>query len=144
MRYITQSQIVPSASLANDKGIGQESKVLRRHYEELISDYYKPVTRQWANPLIRFSNLSNEWRKDTPIFSSITEIVMHPSYQRIIGMGPTAIPMILLSMRNEPDHWFWALSAITGENPVPSKHQGKIKKMTEAWLEWGQKQLYLE
>ena len=78
------------------------------------------------------------------MLSSITEIVMHPSYQQIIGMGPAAIPLILLSMRRELNHWFWALSAITGENPVPIEHRGKIKQMTEAWMNWGKRHLYLQ
>ena len=143
MNYISQQQRAV-VTVEEDAGVGQESKVIRRHVENLITDYYKPLSRQWANPVIRFSNLENEWKESTRMLSSITEIVMHPSYQHIIGMGPTAIPMILLSMRKELGHWFWALTAITGENPVSIEQRGKIKEMTDAWLDWGQKQLYLE
>ena len=39
-------------------------------------------------------------------------------------------------MRREPDHWFWALQAITGENPVPATGRGNLERMTEARLEW--------
>jgi hypothetical protein len=147
MRYISsisQQNQPTGIFLEENTGIGDDSNIIRRNFENLLVDYYKPLSRQWANPIIRFSNFKREWKESTPMFSSITEIVMHPSYQRIIGMGPTAIPMILLSMRQELDHWFWALSAITGENPVPEEHRGKIKKMTEAWLDWGQKNFYLE
>ena len=130
--------------LKDDPGVGQDSQTIRRYIEDLLTNYYRPLSRQWANPTIRFDNLKNEWKESTAILSSITEIVMHPAYQQIIGMGPTAIPLIFLSMRQKPDHWFWALKAITGEDPVPPEHRGKIRKMNDAWLEWGKNQLYLE
>jgi hypothetical protein len=144
MRYISSMQRLAVVSVEEDAGVGQDSQTIRRYLEDLMADYYKPLSRQWANPAIRFSNLEKEWKESTPMLSSITEIVMHPSYQQIIGMGPTAIPLIFLSMRRELGHWFWALCAITGENPVSIEHRGKIQEMTDAWLDWGQKQLYLE
>lgn len=144
MSYISSVQQIPIVPLEKDTGVGQESQIIRRRLENLLTDYYKPLSRQWANPAIRFSNLEKEWKESTPMLSSVTEIVMHPSYQQIIGMGVTAIPLIFLSMRRELDHWFWALSAITGENPVDIEHRGKIKEMTNAWLDWGLKNLYLE
>lgn len=144
MKYISPMQQLAVVPFEEDAGIGPDSQIIRRYLEDLLADYYKPLSRQWANPSIRFSNLEKEWKESTPMLSSVTEIVMHPSYQQIIGMGPTAIPLIFLSMRRELDHWFWALSAITGENPVHVEHRGKIKEMTDAWLDWGQKHLYLE
>ena len=143
MKYAPTLQPI-SEPFIGDASVGQDSRSVRRFIEELLTDYYKPLSRQWANPVIRFNNLENEWKESTSILSSITEIVMHPSYQQIIGIGPSAIPFIFLSMRREPDHWFWALKAITGEDPVPNEYRGKIKKMTEAWRDWGKKNLYLE
>ena len=143
MKYIQFDQSSGDL-IKDDPGIGQDSQEIRRYVENLVADYYRPLSRQWANPVIRFENLLLEWKDSTAMLSSITEISMHPSYQQIIGMGTTAIPLILLSMRQEPDHWFWALRSITGENPVSEEHQGKITKMNEAWLEWGKRHLYLE
>jgi hypothetical protein len=40
-------------------------------------------------------------------------------------------------MRGEPDHWFWALAAITRKNLIPPESRGKIKEMAEAWIRWG-------
>lgn len=60
------------------------------------------------------------------------------SYQQIIGMGPQVIPLILADLQREPDHWFWALEAITGENPVVQADRGDISAMANAWLEWGE------
>lgn len=89
-----------------------------------------------------FVNLSCRWRRETAIYSSVTKIAMHPAYQRIIGMGPNAIPFILRELQQEPDHWFWALNAITGENPVAPEDAGDIVKMTAAWLEYGKRHGY--
>ena len=66
-----------------------------------------------------------------------------PSYQRIIGLGPSAIPLILRELENEPGHWFWALAALTGENPAAQGTAGNVDAMREAWLQWGRERGYL-
>lgn len=38
--------------------------------------------------------------------------------------------------QKNPDHWFWALQAITEENPANPKDAGDLRKMSEAWLKW--------
>lgn len=139
MTYMSPLRQLAVIPFKEDTGVGDESQIISEKYEDFLTYYFEPLSRQRDNPLIRFRNLEKEWKESTRMLSSITEIVMHPSYQEIIGMGPTAIPMILLSMSQEYDHWFWALSAITGANPVNIESRGKIKEMTAAWLEWGQK-----
>lgn len=71
------------------------------------------------------------------MLSSSTEKVMHPAYQRIIGLGPAVIPLVLRDLEQQGGHWFWALRALTGENPVKPEDAGQVRKMTESWLEWG-------
>jgi len=90
----------------------------------------------------RFNSLASEWKRDTRFHSSIIEIAMHRAYQRIIGMGHSAIPPILNDLRKEPNQWFWALHAITGENPIQPDHRGKIREMVDDWLEWGRSRGY--
>lgn len=87
--------------------------------------------------LQRFRRLTAEWKQESAHMSSITDMAMLPAYQRIIGMGPAVIPLILRELRESSDHWFWALAAITEENPVPRKSWGKVAEMTAAWLDWG-------
>ena len=87
----------------------------------------------------RFRQLVEAWQSDCPPSSRVTEIVMHPAYQQIIGLGQPAIPLLLAELENNLDHWFWALTAITGANPVPLESRGKLKEMAQAWLEWGRK-----
>lgn len=68
---------------------------------------------------------------------------MHPAYQGIIGLGPIALPLILRELEKELDHWFWALKAISGEDPVSPQNRGKMREMTDAWLNWGREKGYV-
>jgi hypothetical protein len=90
----------------------------------------------------QFADLAQEWRDATVFNSSATAMAMHPAYQQIIGMGDAALPMIFQELRREPDHWFWALKAITGEDPVAESDRGQIDKMTTAWLNWADQHGY--
>jgi hypothetical protein len=85
----------------------------------------------------RFETLAARWKRDTRFTSSTTEIVMHPAYQAIIGMGPDALALILGALQHEEDHWFWALKAISQHDPVLPEFRGSVPKMREAWLRWG-------
>lgn len=87
-----------------------------------------------------FSRLAEEWRHERPRGVDVASMVMHPSYQRIIGMGEDAIPLILSELDRQPDHWFWALHSITGADPVPEECQGNISQMATAWLAWGRQE----
>jgi hypothetical protein len=69
-------------------------------------------------------------------------MVMQESYQRIIGMGPDAVPFLLRELERKPGHWFWALYAITGINPIPPESEGNLKGMAKAWINWGKQQGY--
>ncbi len=95
------------------------------------------TTASSAEITTTFQELVDEWRSQTEFYSSIIDIATHPAYQRIIGMGRTAIPLILQELSKQPDHWFWALKAITGEDPVHEQDQGDLVKMRTAWLAWG-------
>lgn len=87
----------------------------------------------------RFMELAAKWQYDTAASSSITEMAIHPSYQQIIGMGRNALPFIFRELEKAPHHWFWALRAITGEDPVKPEHRGNLDAMTKDWLEWAEK-----
>jgi hypothetical protein len=89
----------------------------------------------------RFQILTENWRKERGVASSATKMAMCPSYQRIIGMGGRAVPLILREMENEgddPDHWFWALEMITGVDPIPVAAYGDTTQMAQAWLSWAE------
>ncbi|HXG08560.1 MAG TPA: hypothetical protein VNK04_02115 [Gemmataceae bacterium] len=84
----------------------------------------------------RFRDLVCQWKEATALTSSITEMATHPAYQQIIGMGREAIPWILQELQQYRNHRFWALKAITGEDPVPAMDRGNLRQMTPAWLTW--------
>lgn len=93
----------------------------------------------------KFQFLVLKWRSERGTRSSINETVMMPAYQEIIGMGRTALPLILAQLRSEgddPDQWFWALRAITGVNPVKPEDQGNFQAMALAWLRWAEREVY--
>ena len=85
----------------------------------------------------KFTALAKTWKAERGPQSSITRISVHPAYQQIIGMGDAAVPLILRELESSPDHWFWALNAITGVDPIPVSSRGVIPEMIKAWLDWG-------
>jgi len=107
-----------------------------------LIDYWNVPSRQELKIVPKFYSLASEWKKSIGPTSSVADMAIHPSYQKIIGMGNDAVPFILRELEKEPHHWFWALKAITGEDPVAPENRGQIYKMTEAWLEWGKKEGY--
>lgn len=90
-----------------------------------------------------FRHHAEKWNQETAHISSATELVLHPSYQRIIGLGPAVLPLIFQDLVKEPKDWFWALTAITGASPVKPEDAGIMRKMTHAWLQWGLENYYL-
>lgn len=92
----------------------------------------------------KFYELKRRWEEETAFISSPTETYMHEAYQQIIGLGPRVLPLIFDELRKEPNHWFWALYALTGENPLTEDSRGNVLKMTELWLEWEEQNLKQE
>lgn len=92
----------------------------------------------------RFKALASEWKQATRFLSNVNTKVMHPAYQKIIGMGEAAVPFILDDLaKNGPNDWFWALHVLTEANPITDEISGNMAAMTEAWLQWGRKSGYL-
>jgi hypothetical protein len=84
-----------------------------------------------------FRALARQWIDGCAFLSSTSAMVAHPAYQAIIDLGTPVVPLLLRELEKEPVHWFEALKAITGQDPVPAKDWGNIPAMASAWLEWG-------
>jgi len=104
------------------------------------------ISSQWpTNPIAAnqrdFRKLAHEWREATGGFPRVADKIKHPSYLRIISWGWDAVPHILAELQSSDDagHWFEALHQITGADPVQSKDRGNIRKMAEAWIQWGRR-----
>lgn len=117
-------------------------------------DLYDAMLEQalWREPLATetgaglertFHELAEQWRAETVLMSFVQDMALHPAYQQIIGLGPDAVPLILGELQREPDHWFWALNAITREDPTGPEDAGDIEKMTKKWLKWGRERGYI-
>lgn len=86
----------------------------------------------------QFSVLAEQWRRDTVHLSRTSQKIAHLAYQEIIGMGESAVPLLLEELRDRPSHWFVALKTMTGVNPVPAGANPVLAR--EAWLEWGRRE----
>ncbi len=84
-----------------------------------------------------FVALARQWKEACAFLSSTSAMLAHPAYQSIIELGQPAVPLLLRELEKEPVHWFEALKAITGQDPVVRKDWGNISAMTAAWLAWG-------
>jgi hypothetical protein len=89
-----------------------------------------------------FESLVKRWKEDNEFQSSLTAIAIHPAYQRIIGMGPAALPLILRDLDHSGGQWFWALQSITGADPVLPEERGRVGAMRRAWLAWAEREGY--
>jgi hypothetical protein len=85
----------------------------------------------------QFAKLASEWKSLTRYMVNSVQMATAWPYQQIIGLGQPAIPFILRELERETDHWFWALEAISGENPVSTEQAGDANAMALAWLDWG-------
>ena len=83
-----------------------------------------------------FHDHVERWRNETGHLSSVTRMVLHPSYLRIIGLGRGGLPLILRELRERPDHWLVALNAITGDDPAPEG--ANFREAVAAWIKWGE------
>jgi hypothetical protein len=119
-------------------------------YAELVEFSHwdsEPSTKEsWLSDEAVFKALTEKWHQERGASSSITEIILCPSYQSIIAMGPPAIPLILAQLEvegSEPDHWFWALQILTGINPVPEEIEGNLPAMSQVWRETARAKGYI-
>jgi hypothetical protein len=102
-----------------------------------------PLACTEANVEERFRRLVTEWKEQSRYLSNTAQMAMLKPYQRIIGLGLPVVPLILEELNRERNQWFWALEAITEQNPVPPEALGKVRLMAQAWIEWGKQQGYV-
>jgi hypothetical protein len=121
-------------------GVGKESDDVLAQTRTIVDSEGASVTRQSLAEVFR--DLAETWRHDTATSSSALQIATHPAYLRIIGLGNAVIPFILADLEERSSHWFLALTALTGVDPVEVQKRGRIREMTQAWLNWGRRNGY--
>ncbi|WP_330347839.1 hypothetical protein [Streptomyces sp. NBC_00582] len=89
-----------------------------------------------------FEELRAQWAEETEFSSSIAQAATHSAYQRIIGLGPEALPFIFQQLREDPSpKWFWALRAIVGEDKAASSEG--VQEAVDEWLSWAAEEGYV-
>jgi hypothetical protein len=121
-------------------GVSATAATIDSSITEAYRHWLTTLTSELGTTEEAFRRLAAQWQAETEFQSSITRIAMHPAYQRIIGMGPVALPLILRDLEATQAPWFWALRAITGTDPVSEDDRGYIDRMVRAWTRWGIRQ----
>src|SRR5262249_7237678 len=86
----------------------------------------------------KFRRLAAVWLAETAFVSSSSDLVAHPAFREIVGLGPAVIPLLLRELENRTGHWHRALRRGTGGDPVPPADRGDLDKAAEAWLRGGE------
>ena len=118
-------------------GLSDAALRIERSVRATVNHWNETISSERAGPARMFRYLAEWWKRDTEYQSSPSRIAMHPAYQRIIGMGREALPLMLADLEATHAPWFWALTAITGEDAVPVEDRGYIDRMVRAWVRWG-------
>jgi len=132
------SGVVTYDSVASVRKGGTELGIL----EQLLVQLRDEISLKKTDPQLTFETLASEWKEQVGGSSFVAEKTNHPAYQKIIEMGQVVVPFILRELEQKPTHWFEALKAITGVNPVQPEQRGRTKQMAQAWLKWGREQGY--
>ena len=90
----------------------------------------------------RFHEAAERLYAETAFLSSMHQIVSHPCYLRIVGMGAVALPLLLRELPRRPALWFWALNAITDEDPA--KGIDNVREAAERWMAWSRERGLVE
>ena len=131
-----RAQDFPSFKIRDDRTINYNADVLYRECMPPKSCDIATATDSAEVSLLKFRRLANTWRKETRHMSSVDDICTHPAYKEIIKMRTVAVPYILRELETRPAYWFWALTAIIHEDPLPSPFQGTFKEAVQLWLDW--------
>ncbi len=132
-----------ASALDRTDGQSRESGIIFRAYERIANDFCRPVSRLRCDPVRKFYDLLWTWSQEVHTLSDIDAVCTHPAYQQIIGMGETSLPFIFAELQRGEAYWFWALKAISGEDPISEENRGRITLMKQGWLKWGREHGYI-
>ena len=118
-----------------EKGVRYDSA---RHRADLVFKRVRPPNAKVSTVERVFRESVDHWKSETVHLSSVAKIISRPSYLRIVGLGKPVLPLLIKELTDSPDHWFAALEAITGDNPVSSK--ATFDQAVQSWAEWWNQQ----
>lgn len=90
-----------------------------------------------------FRERAEDWRQATGHLSAPSRIYSHPTYHRLVALGPRIIAPILEDVRDGAKcDWYSALRTLTGDDPVTDAERGDVYRMDASWLRWGRDNSY--
>lgn len=97
--------------------------------DELVQQFYEHLS---------------QWKRETSIYSSSSDILENSNYKSIVAMGRDIIPLLVIEAYLRPCHICFALHDIVGNIPIRREYDGMFDKIGEAWYEWSIKMGYFE
>ena len=102
----------------------------------------QPITEPASSEFVaEFNYHADAW--EGAVFLTMEEMFADEDYQRIIEMGPQAVPLILRRLQAQPHWWSPALIRLTGVDPTAGQSRGRLAVETKAWLGWAEQQGHL-
>lgn len=126
---------------------GTRAQTVPADWGPIVASEHSPYLKISIDPTNypeTFRGLVSEWQSDTSHISNMQEKLLHPAYQRIIGLGRPALELLLRELTTNPDDWFWALECISREDPIPAEHYGNVPQMANDWLNWGRERALVD
>ena len=102
--------------------------------DSLANDKQEPAELEQT-----FQRLVDIWGSETGAYSVTSRRYSHPAYQAILALGKDVVPLILRRLKECPDWWFEALTALTKPKVDPVVRGVTFSEAVDSWLEWGQR-----
>jgi hypothetical protein len=81
----------------------------------------------------RFRDVAARWDELTRYRSNLGALRSHHVYRDLIGLGESAVPLLLGELERRPSvTWLMPLADITGADPVPPELAGRVAAMADA------------
>lgn len=72
--------------------------------------------------------------------SRLREWLFSEEYVAIVGLGPRVVPHLLVDLRKHVRPWFFALRALTRQDPTVGVSPGNFEELARHWVAWGVEQ----
>lgn len=139
-----EAAVKPRIPLDAMLGFGHEAGVLRDRIDGWCRDLDVTASTKTKTLETEFYEQVSRWNESCAFSSSPTRMILDPAYQRIIGLGTPVIPLILRELVHRPDHWDWALRALTGVAVTDPADEGNVRRIAAKWIAWGKEHGYLQ
>lgn len=86
--------------------------------------------------ILLLDHLDVYWDNHFKYKSALIVLKDAPIGRDVLVYGMEAVPEMLRRLGGNPVLWIPASAEITGQNPVPDEHRGKMPLMVKDWQNW--------